>query len=35
LKNVRTEISLSVLACNMSRMIRMMGVPALQKAIRT
>jgi hypothetical protein len=35
LKNVRTEMSLSVLACNMKRMIRMMGVPALLEAIRT
>ncbi|MFN3817576.1 IS1182 family transposase [Blastomonas sp.] len=35
LKNVRTEMSLSVLAYNMKRMIRMMGVPALLEAIRT
>lgn len=35
LKNVSTEMSLSVLAYNMKRMIRMMGVPALLEAIRT
>ena len=35
LKNVRTEMSLSVLAYNMKRMIKMMGVPALLEAIRT
>lgn len=35
LKNVRTEMSLSVLAYNMKRMIMMMGVPALLEAIRT
>ena len=29
LKNVRTEMSLIVLAYNMKRMIKMMGVPAL------
>lgn len=34
LKNVRTEMSLSVLAYNMKRMIKMMGVPALLEAIR-
>ncbi len=35
LKNVRTEMSLSVLAYNMKRMIQMMGLPALLVAIRT
>jgi hypothetical protein len=35
LKNVRTEMSLSVLAYNMKRMIQMMGVPALLVAIQT
>lgn len=35
LKNVRTEMSLSVLAYNKKRMIRMMGVPAMLEAIRT
>lgn len=35
LKDVRTEMSLSVLAYNMKRMTRMMGVPAILEAIRT
>lgn len=35
LKNVRTEMSLSVLAYNMKRTIKIMGVPAMLEAIRT
>lgn len=35
LKNVRTEMSLAVLAYNMKRMTRMMGVQPLLEAIRT
>lgn len=35
LQNVRTEMSLSVLAYNMKRMIQIMGVPPLIAAIRT
>ena len=34
LKNVRTEKSLSVLACNMKRMIQIFGVQPLIQAIR-
>ncbi len=34
LKNVRTEMSLSVLAYNMKRLIRILGVLPLIKAIR-
>jgi hypothetical protein len=34
LKNVRTEMSLSVLAYNMKRMIAIMGVKPLNTAIR-
>jgi hypothetical protein len=35
LRNVKTEMSMSVLAYNMKRMIRMLGVPMLIQAIRT
>jgi hypothetical protein len=35
LKNVRTETSLCVLAYNLKRMIRIMGVAPLIEAIRT
>lgn len=35
LKNVRTEMSLCVLACNMKRMIQIMGIQSLIAAIRT
>jgi hypothetical protein len=35
LRNVRTEISLQVLAYNMKRTMQILGVPALLEAIRT
>jgi hypothetical protein len=35
LKNVRTEMSLCVLAYNMKRMIQIMGIQPLITAIRT
>ena len=34
LKNVRTEMSLTVLAYNLRRMISILGVPELLKAVR-